>query len=436
MQGSYSALFESMPNCPVKDLAKAINATLETNQPGISLAAALAFFATVRSRVTYLDCLQLEPRRVHANEFFCILARSGCGKSTAMELIENLLTELGLDCFRMNQPASGVALREQLAGTQRLFCWDEFGEAFAQAAAGATSINADVVRESKIFWGRNTNIKGKGYAKSAERAPIDIAEAYYTWLTATTANRIKEALSGEFVLDGFVPRFIFIEGEETLVFKNQTRFSCPQSVRDIISELYPIIKSDGDIASVVPARNPFPDPVQVVFEPAALKESLYFKAHWQDKREIYKDDIDDALSNKRLAHYLKLCLIIAPGSTVPLATAKWVHSFVNFVMDRQQQICESEIGRGKVAALKERILQAIPENDWISKSELWTKAVHNVEGKLREAALLDLAAESKVFCLKLPTGKPGVVPTKITRSSVLYDSVAESQSSTNNSNYQ
>lgn len=425
MTSSYGSLLDSMPACPCKSLAIAINGTLETNQPGIALAASLAFFATVRSRAVFLACPELEPRQIHANEFFCLLARSGCGKSTAMELIESLLKDEGLDGFRMNQPASDVALREQLAGSQRLFCWDEFGEAFAQAAAGATTMNAAIVRESKIFWGRNKDIKGKGYAQSAKRDPIDIPEAYYTWFTATTANRIKEALSGEFVLDGFVPRFVFIEGEDTLKFKDQLSFECPKDVREAIECLYPRIEGKGNLALIKTERELAPEPIKAVFSKDALEESLFYKAFWQEKREEYKDDVEDALANKRLAHYLKLCLIIAPSLIIDLAIAKWVRRFVNVTMDRQREICEAEIGRGKLAALKERILQVVPDNDWIGKSALWMKAAHNVEGKMRESALSDLIAEEKVFCCSIPTGKRGKVPVRITRSPSLYETAIQ-----------
>jgi 5S rRNA maturation endonuclease (ribonuclease M5) len=423
---AYAELLASMPECPVKDLAYAIDATLETNQPGIALAAALAFFATVRSRVTYLNSPQLWPKHVYSNEWFCLLARSGCGKSTAMEVVEDLLAEVGLGCFRMHQPASSVALREQLAGTERLFCWDEFGEAFAHAIAGKTSPGADIIRESKIFWARNKNILGKGYAKGADRAPIDIPEAYFSWFTATTANRIKEALSGKFVLDGFVPRFIFVEGEEQLSFKKQRPFECPQSVKDIISELYPPIKSSGDIGSTITTRNPYADPIEVVFEPEALEESLKYKSAWQKYREVFKDDVDDALFNKRLGHYLKLCLIVAPCSIVYKETSRWVHKFVTLTMDRQLEICESEIGRGDISDLKERLLQLVPENDWIKRSDLFDKAAHHVEGKVRIGALKDLEEEDKVYCLKI-IGKPGQPPVEVTRSKFLFEARFEEQ---------
>lgn len=387
-------LHHYLAECPgsVGELARAIDKTYLVSKPAISLAAAISLFSALKSGQV------MTPEEVEPSLFVCLIAESGGGKSRANNIIEGLLEQHSLRSMIMGRPMSDSGLLKALARTPRSFLlWDEFGPALSeltQTATGHRSLILSVMMD--LFSRAGKPFVGREYA-TQER--VDIPAQWLTCFASSIPSRFYNSLSEDFVLDGFLSRWLTFILEEDIGEECATltppKFVCPPAVAEEIEKLAnPIVEvKKGNLAvlsvSTIPKRVV---PIQGLLHKAMLSSCF-------NELRAAPTEIRRVFLSRKFEIYSKLCLVLGEGREVDLDTGAYAHDLAHYLIMTQALACEQKLGAGPKVKLRNQILSLL-SNQWVTAASI-SRALPRTSGREREEALSDLLSSESIECAKL-----------------------------------
>lgn len=214
-----------LEHCPgvAGELARYINGRLDTQQPGIALATAIAFMGAIRSeRVKSLT-------GISTNIYTCAIAPSGVGKSRAQQCIMDICDKAGISDILMGRPGSDAGILKRLQKTNRQFLiWDEFGLAFSEMSQSKNSYRVSIISTIMDLYSSAGRMCLGRELKGEDRQ--DVKNPFLSICAASTPNRFYQALNRDFIEDGFLGRWLIFDTENAINFKDSTYSSIPSEL--------------------------------------------------------------------------------------------------------------------------------------------------------------------------------------------------------------
>lgn len=376
-------------DCPgvVGQLARAIDSTYLSSKPAISLAAAISFFAALKAgKVESEDGIQ-------PSLFVCLIAASGEGKTRANSIIEGLLEEYGLRSLQIGQPMSDSGLLRALGRSPRAFLlWDEFGPALSELTKTTTGHRSLILSLMMDLFSRaGKPYVGREYATQDKR--IDLSEQWLTIFASSIPSRFYASLSEDFVLDGFLSRWLcFIHDKDDSKDHAAKRFVPPQTVEDAIIELRDMGASsgEGNLAFLSPPRR--------VVKIDGLMHTCARQRCYDEQRKA-SSEVRRVFLSRKYELYTKLCLVIGDVSGVDLEVGEYCEELTSYLIRAQSITCEQQLGAGPAVRLRNQILELIPYDRWISASQIHD-LTSRVSGRERQEAIVELLQSDKIECSK------------------------------------
>ena len=191
----------------VKEIADWITATAVRPQPALSMAAAIAFMATIKGHR-----VKSSLRGARTNMLVMSLAPTGGGKDYPQEAISKLAQVCGLGKMMMGRPTSGTALLTGLnkAGGVSLLKVDEIGRYLSNIAdKGAQSHQREIVDYMvELYSAANRTFYGRQYANERENPQIILEQPHFCCIGSTVSEKFKSACKSGEVIDGFLNRWL------------------------------------------------------------------------------------------------------------------------------------------------------------------------------------------------------------------------------------
>lgn len=221
-----------LQKCPgvTGQVARHINSTLKTEQPGIALATAIAFVGAIRSeRIRSFD-------GISTNIYTCAIAPSGVGKSRATQCIADICEQSELGYLLMGRPGSDAGILKRLQKTNRqLLIWDEFGLAFSEMSQSKSSYRVAIISTIMDLYSSAGRVCLGKELKGEER--VDVHRPFLSVCAASTPGRFYQALSKEFIEDGFLGRFMVFDTNDAISFKRPSFDKIPLQLIEEIQAL-------------------------------------------------------------------------------------------------------------------------------------------------------------------------------------------------------
>lgn len=391
---------ESAPGL-VGDVARHVYACLEYDEPGIALAAALAFVGALKSQRI---CNEF---KIPPCIYSAIIADSGIGKSQAQSAIKEIIKEAGLSTLLMGRPASDVGLISALESeSRRLLIWDEFGIALGSLSKSKASHEALILSTiMDLFSSAGKQFVGKEYSKNSNRQRIDIKEPYLSIFAASTPNRFFDSLSKDFVFDGFLPRWLLFfstnNKEKFLHIRDYVlEYEVPSIPQSIIKQVRAIDKgkpktSGGDVEKIL-----FPEKIKVSFDSSSLKALKLLKKSCKMNYLDNTGTIKGIFYSRIFEYVVRISTLLEEEGFVSNASVLWAEELVTKLALEAIVKCDISLFDNSVQkqgdSIREKILLEIPARGMISKSELTRKTFRCAPAFQRNSVLQDLI-ESEII---------------------------------------
>jgi hypothetical protein len=197
----------------VADLAAWMTRTAPRPQPKLSCAAALCTASVLLGRLVQGDT------GLRTNLYIVALAPTGAGKEHPRKAAKDLLATAGLhqDLLGGEGLTSGQAALTRLAKCPAsLFLIDEFGLLLGSCkdVACGGRIRELMATLIKVFSSSSTILLGTEYADQKHRPRIDVEYPCASILATSTPDTFYGALSSEYIVSGFLNRFLVVESTD------------------------------------------------------------------------------------------------------------------------------------------------------------------------------------------------------------------------------
>lgn len=416
-KGPLSDIPEHLLSVPgvLNDVVTYYSTTAPKDQPQFAVQAALAVGSVAMGRrwVTCHDNM--------SSLYFVNVGKSAAGKEHVKKVIERCLEASSLDCLigpSGYTSSSGVlsALRDQ---PSHISIIDELGRVLASSQAQGNHHKADAQTMLMEVWGRQTStLRPQGYSsvglsKDQKEALAKIVRhPSLTLMTMTTPSTFYETLSGRYVSDGFLGRFLIVESHIGRQPSRAVRRG--QAVSERLAKwIYEHGTAHAGDIDADSADTP-PAPVEVPFSAACfpmLEECDRDMIREMDAHE--KHGLEAMFGRtKEIAHRLALIVARSNGhSEIQPEDLRWAIDYATFYARRTVQSLQRTMADGPFDAACKAVYAQIETAGLkgITERELARSvaAFRNMEPRRRKEVLEALAGDKGVTCRNLNEGKRG-----------------------------
>jgi hypothetical protein len=415
--GPLSDIPEHLLSVPgvLNDVVTYYSTTAPKDQPQFAVQAALAFGATVLGRRWVTDQDNM------SSLFFVNVGKSAAGKEHVKKAIERCLEAAHLDHLigpSGYTSAAGLmsALRDQ---PNHISIIDELGRVLASSAAQGNYHKADAQTLLMEVWGRQTStLRPQGYSTNTlskdqkEALGKIVRHPSLTLMTMTTPSTFYETLSGRYIADGFLGRFLIVESyigrqEDRPVRRNQ-----PISERLIQWAKDHASAHDGNL-DADSAETP-PAPVEVPFDQSCapiLQQCTRDMIAAMDAHEKYGLEAMFGRT-KEIAHRLALIVARSNGhDKIMPSDLQWAIDYATFYARRTVSALKRTMSDGPFDAACKAVFAQIEGAGLkgITERELARSvaAFRNMEPRRRKEVLDALATDKGITCRNMSEGKRG-----------------------------
>lgn len=338
-------------DCPgiAGEIARAIDDSLPSSQPAISLPAALTVISTV------LCGRQVSACGVEPNLYTCSIADSGTGKTRATHAVTDLLIACGMHQNIMREPASDAGLLRALKDEPRRFLtWDEFGIALEDLAGGKQTHKARLLQNvMSLHSAAGRYFVGQEYS---QRSRIDISSPYLNIFAASTGIRFYDALEDKFVHDGFLGRWLTFFSDSGIFYRPTIPFTPQPHWIATLGEIAEGVRGSGNLGDINRAK--------AVIEIPRAKEYLE-----EFQRCSYTDNKILALLMRRAyENFVKIAMVVAIGAKKD--SSKYAASLVEYLVKREAQEFAESIGKRSARQIAKERFFALVKDQWIAHTDL------------------------------------------------------------------
>lgn len=378
-------LNDFLVECPgiAGDIARALNSTLISNQPGIALAAALSFVGMLKCRRV------VSPDGIYPNVFTLAISPSGTGKTQAQKFIRKIITAAQLTPYLMGEPGSSAGICTALEKQpRRVILWEEFGPALDELTKTQTGPRALILRElTNIFSRSNDTYTPRELA--TKELPV-IHDPCLSVFAVSTEETVMDSLADNEVKNGFLPRWLTFYPDEKLKRK------LPVPVTESLIEPFiePLRKiedwyhpSEGALGQVIGIDKRV---LGITFIKSGI-DTLARDAYY-DQAFASNSSIEQAFINRAYEHYVKVSLIVTDGATIE-TERYFAAELVEHLIRQQINRCAGSLGLNKKERDQKRFADLIQPGETKTKGQI-TKAASDLKLRLsraeREALIQDL----------------------------------------------
>jgi len=205
------------------DIARYLDSKLDTPQPGIALATAIAFVGALKSgRISY--------KGIHPSIYTVAVASPGSGKTVVQDEVSLMCSLAGIkEDLLMGSLVSEAGMINRLAEHPRQFLiWDEFGHELSALSKSKNHYQASILSTiMKLFSASGKLYLGKQYADKTRK---DVVAPFLSMAAASTPNRFYEALDSDTINDGFLSRFLVFDCPNSLEFRDKSLADIPPHI--------------------------------------------------------------------------------------------------------------------------------------------------------------------------------------------------------------
>lgn len=398
----------------LQDVVNYYTSSAPKDQPQFAVQAALAFGAVVLGRrwVTDMDNM--------SSLFFVNVGKSSAGKEHVKKVIEQCLEAAGLDTLigpSGYTSAAGVlsALRDQ---PNHISIIDELGRVLASAQAQGNYHKTDAQTILMEVWGRQTStMRPQGYSTGTltkdqkENLGKVVRHPSLTLMTMTTPSTFYESISGRYVSDGFLGRFLIVESHIGRQVSRALR-RVPVNDRIIAWAQEHASASAGDLGADSPETPPAS--VEVPFAPECYDMLAAMDADMialMDEHERYGMEAMFGRT-KEIAHRLALIVARSQGhDRIESQDLRWAIEYATFYAKRTVRALRRTMADGPFEAACKAVYTKIEASGLrgVTEAELSdnVRAFANMEPRRRKEVLEALAADRGITCRNLNEGKRG-----------------------------
>jgi|GEM_PF-391786 len=333
------------------------NATAIKPQPQFAVQAALAFGSVVLGRHWSTN------RKNFTSLYFLNLAPTAGGKEHAKRVIEEFLTEAGLDTLTgpKNYASEAGVFSTLLTKPRHICITDEFGRYLSSARGGAGNANKSEAQSAlmEVFGRLDGMWQTNGYSTrgmTKEQADAQnnakVVRPALTLLGMTTPQSFYDALGQKDILDGFLNRFLIVESPLGRQSSREVDDSAlpKRVVRWARQKAWEIGGDDDDLEGMRAMVEPSfaPEPVLVPFSKACgpiLAEMEQAVSREMDRldacgmAELYGRTREIAMRMSLIVAVSDDCDVIRPKHL------EWARDYVFFYQARMAKLFEGNIGK-------------------------------------------------------------------------------------------
>ena len=416
-KGPLSDIPEHLLSVPgvLNDVVTYYSTTAPKDQPQFAVQAALAFGATVMGRRWVTDQDNM------TSLFFVNVGKSASGKEHVKKAIERCLEAAGLDHLigpSGYTSAAGLmsALRDQ---PNHISIIDELGRVLASSQAQGNYHKADAQTLLMEVWGRQTStLRPQGYSTGTlskdqkDALGKIVRHPSLTLMTMTTPSTFYETLSGRYVADGFLGRFLIVESHIGRSEGRPVRRNQPISERLIQWAKDHASAHDGNL-DADSAETP-PAPVEVAFDPACTPILSRCAREMIAAMDDHERHGLEAMfgRTKEIAHRLALIVARSNGhDRIMPADLEWAIEYATFYARRTVSALIRTMSDGPFDAACKAVFAQIEGAGLkgVTERELARSVApfRNMEPRRRKEVMEALAADKGITCRNLNEGKPG-----------------------------
>lgn len=368
-------------------------------QPALALGAALALVGALKAHRVQTET------GLRTNLLIANIAPSGAGKNAPIEICKRLLSETLLDSLILGKPASDVGLITALSENNGsgIVLWDEFGHALK---AFTVSNQAHYQREivgtmCELFTCAGSSYTGKSYADGQLRKTVHVDQPHLCVLGASTPDRLYDCLTSQFVEDGFIPRWLFVEPEQVDPKTNYRPLrETPLAIKNLVRSLYEQPTYAGPRQGDLDCLRIKPRIVELEAKCLPLQELLsdYFALRIAE----HKSELIRAIYARGVEHALKVALTLS-SEVITHQELSWSWRFVASCLDAVVQRIGQHTVRSRTESDLKKVMNIIYSHQAISKNEL-TRKTQWLTTAQREDIIKTLLAslQVSVYCERTP----------------------------------
>jgi hypothetical protein len=204
-------LLESAPDT-IKGLADYFNDRAPVSNPNYAVGAALTLLSVIKGRNF------MAQNGVFLNSYIGLVGGSSSGKSVMAEQVSDTLAQAYGNSGEIGNPTSGAAVGRALSLTNSIgwIRWEEF----AMSSKSAFGRNAQSYEMSlmttlmQLFDSpRLKTVPLRTYADPTKNKNIELSYPYLSIIGTSTESDVTSLLTGSNVASGYLPRWLFINGD-------------------------------------------------------------------------------------------------------------------------------------------------------------------------------------------------------------------------------
>ena len=218
---------------------------------------------------------RVQGRGLRTNVYGVSLLESGWGKDGSLKAIEEIFSQLGYDENLISGSFSDSAIFQKLDETKGLTLLhaDEFGDFLTKIKNQNSNSEKRIPTLLTKLYTSASSKSFKEEAKKTDPKKIKINQPLFALYGCTNQTTLYEAVKSKDLMDGFLNRFIFVEG---CLHKNKLNEMTFEVNKDVLTYFNEIINmptnsnvNDGDIAIDMTKETP-----EELINPTTIKEEV------------------------------------------------------------------------------------------------------------------------------------------------------------------
>lgn len=398
----------------MKEMVDTILYAAPNPRPELALGAALSLFATAAGR------RYQSPSGILTNLYCVGLMSSGAGKDFPLRSVGQVLTLAQLEDCVGGRIVSATGIRSALERNPVLFIpIDEFGKLIQAMNAKHGPLHDAISMMLELYSEAQSFAKGGMYANAQERQTVLIKNPCMGFMGVATPSTFWGSMSGQSVVDGFLPRMVLLN--------DSTPDSPPDRTRGVRKAVWGdrLIEAVKRVRNGAEGHNTFTmgdgsttpcNPYVVNFADDAAND-----VWWQMKQQEYEmrqtlPEAMHAFANRLAENGIKMAMVkaVSENPERPMlneADMQWgralsKRSIDMFLTEAARNLSDNEY-HGKLKKVQSVIADAGP--DGISASDLGRKT-QAIKGRERDEICIDLEAQGIIQKVKIEGGgRPKIV---------------------------
>lgn len=402
----------NMPGLPGQ-IASFINETSLFPQPVLALGASIAACGAIMAHKVRTES------DLRTNFYTLGIAPTGAAKEHAPSILGLIFSEMGMSNLIIGKPKSGSAIFTALHDHKGvgLILWDEYGVSLKMQASKHAPTHQREIKSvmMEIFSKSRTVYVCDTYADSRSNPRREIQQPCLSLYGSSTPVHFYAALTGNDVIDGFLPRFLLFESRDYSILPDIKASAIPTVPHHIIDAIKPwkerstCTVEKGNLADAIrisPEVIPMDEKAGKMFTDFIIDRRIMM-----DKMNKSGDSNIAALCSRTAEHAGKLALVAHEGNTITSSVMQWAIDLAEFSSQHIISAISDFVSANDLEAEIKRVYrwfkkQSEDKEKWITTGDI-TRAFQDISARTRAEIIQTLVQQGKLSEERSTMGKSG-----------------------------